>query len=379
MSSTAENIFSKADRQFMARALYLAKKAHYTARPNPKVGAVLVQNDQIIGEGFHLQAGLAHAEVNAMNDARSKGHSIEGATAYVTLEPCAHFGRQAPCAVALTKAKVSKVIFAMQDPNPLVSGAGAKILKDAGIEVFSGLLEAEAKKLNIGFVKRMRTGLPRVTIKIASSLDGRTAMASGESYWITGESARHQVQKMRAESGAIITGSGTVLQDNPRLNVRLSEYTENPNFQAPLKVILDTHNRIEHEAKLFQDGAPVWLVSGSELSEQKTRMFPKHVKHSVVSLDKKGRLDLLELLTKLGEAGVNDVLVEAGSRLAAAFIQERLMDELIVFMAPKIMGATGRPQFDLNIKKMSDSIQLEMLDVRHYGDDLMLRYRSVFS
>lgn len=379
MSDTAEYIFSKADRQFMARALYLAKKAHYTARPNPRVGAVLVKAGQIIGEGFHQKAGQAHAEVNAINDAQSKGHSIEGATAYVTLEPCAHFGRQAPCAMVLAKAKVAKVIFAMQDPNPMVSGSGAKILKDAGVEVASGLLGAEAKELNLGFIKRMRTGLPRVTVKVASSLDGRTAMASGESFWITGEAARNQVQNMRAQSGAIITGSGTVLKDNPSLNVRASEHTNNSNFEPPLKVILDTHHRVDYDAKIFQDNHPVWLVSGSELTEKKVKKLPANVKHHVISLDKKGRLDLLELLIELGEAGINDVLVEAGSRLAATFIKARLMDELIVFMAPKIMGASGLPQFDIELKKMSDAIQLEMLDVRHYGDDLMLRYRPIFS
>lgn len=365
--------FTAQDSSYMARAIQLARKGWFTTRTNPRVGCVLVKDGQIIGAGWHEKPGFAHAEINALQQA---GDATKGATAYVTLEPCAHYGKTGPCAEALVKAGVVRVVAAMLDPNPLVAGKGMQILADAGIKVEHGLMQSEAKKLNPGFIKRMTKGLPRVVAKVAVSLDGRTAMASGESQWITGAAARRDVQRLRAESGAIITGSGTVVIDNPSMNVREQAYTANPHFVQPLRVIIDSQNLVEPDANIFANEGICWLVTGNV----STKDYPANVEQKQVALlpGKNGvshhKVDLKFLLTILADAGINDVLIEAGSGLVGAFAEQGLIDELAVYMAPKLMGSAARPMMQLPFETMQQNIELSLSDVRQIGDDLRLTY-----
>lgn len=368
--------FTAQDSGYMARAIQLARKGWFTTRTNPRVGCVLVKDNLIIGEGWHEKPGFAHAEINALNLA---AESAKGATAYVTLEPCAHHGKTGPCAEALVKAGVVRAVVAMLDPNPLVAGKGIQILADAGIKVEHGLMQSEAERLNLGFMKRMTDGLPRVVAKIAMSLDGRTAMANGESQWITGPAARSNVQRMRAESGAIITGSGTVVLDNPSMNVRNQAYISNPHFAQPARVIIDSQNLVEPDAKILNYEGVCWLVSG-HLS---TKDYPANVEQKLVPLlpGKESvshhKVDLKALLQELAKTGVNDVLVEAGSGLLGAFVEQGLLDELVVFMAPKLMGCSARPLMALPIDTMQGNIQLKLIDSRSVGDDLKLTYQVI--
>ncbi|WP_026309345.1 bifunctional diaminohydroxyphosphoribosylaminopyrimidine deaminase/5-amino-6-(5-phosphoribosylamino)uracil reductase RibD [Kangiella aquimarina] len=365
--------FTTQDSSYMARAIQLARKGWFTTRTNPRVGCVLVKDEQIIGEGWHEKPGFAHAEINALNRA---GDNARGATAYVTLEPCAHHGKTGPCAEALVEAGVVKVVSAMLDPNPLVSGKGMQILQNAGIEVEHGLMREQAEQLNLGFIKRMTTGLPRVVVKIGMSLDGRTAMASGESQWITGTDARRDVQRLRAESGAVITGSGTVVIDDPSMNVRESAYIANPHFAQPIRVIIDSQNIVEPNAKIFSNEGHCWLVSG-HLSEKD---YPANVEQKTVALlpgkDKIShhKIDLKALLMLLAETGVNDVLIEAGSGLVGAFIEQEMVDELVVYMAPKLMGSAARPMVQLPLETMQQNIELTLGNIRQIGNDLRLNY-----
>lgn len=365
--------FTTQDSSYMARAIKLARKGWFTTRTNPRVGCVLVKDEQIIGEGWHEKPGFAHAEINALNRA---GDNARGATAYVTLEPCAHHGKTGPCAEALVEAGVVRVVAAMLDPNPLVSGKGMQILQSAGTKVEHGLMQTQAEQLNLGFIKRMTTGLPRVVAKIGMSLDGRTAMASGESQWITGADARHDVQRLRAESGAIITGSGTVVIDDPSMNVRESAYIANPHFAQPIRVIIDSQNIVEPNAKIFSNEGHCWLVSG-DLSEKD---YPANVEQKKIALlpgkDKIShhKIDLKTLLMLLAEDGVNDVLIEAGSGLVGAFIEQELVDELVVYMAPKLMGSAARPMLQLPLETMQQNIELTLGNIRQIGNDLRLNY-----
>lgn len=365
--------FTSQDSSYMARAIQLARKGWFTTRTNPRVGCVLVKDGQIIGEGWHEKPGYAHAEINALNLAGDNAH---GATAYVTLEPCAHHGKTGPCAEALVKAGVVRVVAAMLDPNPLVSGKGMQILQNAGIKVEHGLMSSEAQQLNQGFIKRMTTGLPRVVAKIGMSLDGRTAMANGESQWITGADARRDVQRLRAESDAIITGSGTVVIDNPSMNVREQAYTANPHFVQPLRVIIDSQNLVEPDANIFANEGACWLITGNV----STKDYPANVEQKQVGLlpGKNGvshhKVDLKVLLTMLADAGINDVLIEAGSGLVGAFAEQGLLDELAVYMAPKLMGSAARPMMQLPFQAMQQNIELSLSDVRQIGDDLRLTY-----
>lgn len=368
--------FTAQDSSYMARAIQLARKGWFTTRTNPRVGCVLVKDKQIIGEGWHEKPGFAHAEINALNLATE---STQGSTAYVTLEPCAHYGKTGPCAEALAKAGVARVVAAMLDPNPLVAGKGMQILADAGIKVEHGLMQGEAEKLNPGFINRMTKGLPRVVAKIAMSLDGRTAMASGESQWITGADARRDVQRLRAESGAVITGSGTVVIDNPSLNVREQAFTANPHFTQPVRVIIDSQNIVEPDAKIFGHEGSCWLVGGHLSAKD----YPENVEQKLVPLlpGKENvshhKVDLKVLLQELAKSGVNDVLVEAGSGLVGAFVEQGLLDELVVFVAPKLMGSSARPLMTLPIDAMQGNIQLKLIHSRSVGDDLKLTYKVV--
>jgi diaminohydroxyphosphoribosylaminopyrimidine deaminase/5-amino-6-(5-phosphoribosylamino)uracil reductase len=363
------------DQEYMALAIQLAKQGLYTTSPNPRVGCVLVKNDQIIGQGFHITAGEGHAEVNALADAKQRGNDPQGATAYVTLEPCSHFGRTPPCAERLIDAKIIRVVGAMTDPNPQVAGNGFNRLRAAGIEVMDNCLAAESAKLNPGFIKRMSSmaALPFVRLKMAISLDGRTAMQSGESQWITGPEARAEVQRIRAQSCAIICGADSVLIDDPSMNVRIgSAYADN--IRQPLRVIIDSQHRVQANAKIFTHSGKVMIVSPTE---------PKSAIHSDVCsvsyIKSEARLnngrpqvDLKHLLHALASQGINEVLVESGAKLAGALIEYDLVDELVMFTAPTLLGNDARPAFNLPFAKMEQQIRWSWHDVRMVGNDLKL-------
>ncbi|MDH5388175.1 MAG: bifunctional diaminohydroxyphosphoribosylaminopyrimidine deaminase/5-amino-6-(5-phosphoribosylamino)uracil reductase RibD [Gammaproteobacteria bacterium] len=356
------------DHSFMQRALRLAKKGLYGTEPNPRVGCVLVKGGKIIGEGWHQKAGGPHAEVLAL---RQAGEKARGATAYVTLEPCSHTGKTPPCADALVQAGVAKVIAAMQDPNPQVAGQGLKRLQDNGIEVESGLMEAQARALNPGFIKRMETGLPYVRVKMAMSLDGRTAMASGESQWITGDAARQDVQLLRARSSAILTGIGTILFDDPSMNVRLSAQDLNvDDVRQPLRVVLDSELRFPVNAKIAEVDGDILIMTTSK----------NDLDNAVQLAEKDGHVDLNAALKYLADMEINEVHVEAGAILSGAFLQQKLVDEIVVYIAPHIMGDEARGLFSLpGLSKMKDRISLDIQDVRMLGKDLRITAKPVYS
>lgn len=358
----------QADQQFMARAIALAAEGLYTTSPNPRVGCVLVRDGNIIGEGFHHYAGEAHAEVNAINQALD----ARGATAYVSLEPCSHTGKTPPCADALVEAGVSRVVAAMLDPNPLVAGKGLERLTAAGIVVASGVLEAQARELNPGFIKRMETGMPLVRVKMAMSLDGRTAMASGESQWITGAQARSDVQRLRARSCAIVTGIETVLADDAALTVRPAELgLENAELitrRQPLRVLVDSALRVPLDAKILAGPGPRLVVSAHNDFEVEARLAEKGAEHLVLATAD-GQVDLAALLSLLAERQCNEILVEAGATLAGAFWQRGLVDELIVYMAPSLMGSKAKPLMVLPFDTMAQQQRLEIESITPVGDD----------
>lgn len=364
--------FSANDYRYMQRAIYLAKKGHYTTSPNPRVGCVLVNGDEIVGEGFHKKAGQGHAEVNALAQA---GNRAKGATAYVTLEPCSHQGRTPPCAQALINAEISNVIIAMVDPNPLVSGRGIKKLEQAGINVSSGLLEAEAKALNPGFIKLMTTKLPFVRCKLAASLDGKTAMKSGESKWITSAEARYDVQRIRAQSCAIISGADSIIADNAKMSVRYEElshivtdYEENE-LRQPVRVIIDTKNRLTPNLAIFEQQSRIIIIRSAI---EKDVTWPHFVEQVEMPMED-SYIELPALLTYLASIGFNDVLIESGATLAGAFIEQDLVDELVLYQAPKLMGTDGLGLVSLpNITALKNAKNLKMNDVRMVGKDLRI-------
>jgi len=352
----------------MARALVLAKRGDYTTQPNPRVGCVLVKNNAIIAEGWHVRAGQGHAEVEALKQTDSAGN----ATAYVTLEPCSHFGRTAPCAEALIKAGVERVVIAMQDPNPLVAGKGIALLEAAGIATRCGVLESEAREINKGFIQRMVNNKPYVVSKLAMSLDGRTAMASGESKWITSADARHDVQKLRASVGAILTGVDTVLADNPSMNVRL----DGVDVEQPIRIILDSSLKTPVTAKILTLAGRSLILTCSEDSEKIAALKQENAEIYTLAKNSQGRLDLSAVLQFLADQQVNDVLVEAGSTLNGALMEQGLIDECIVYMAPSLLGASGRGLFDMpQINKMAEKKQLEIQDMRKVGVDIRLQFK----
>lgn len=383
--------FSLEDHQYMARAIILAKKGHYTTSPNPRVGCVLVNEGKVIGEGFHFKAGEGHAEVNAIAQAKTNAPDlIKGATAYVTLEPCSHFGKTPPCAQALIEHGIKKVIAAMVDPNPQVSGNGLKMLQAQGVEVHAGLLSQESEKLNVGFIKKMRANFPYVRCKLASSLDGKTAMKSGESKWITSTQAREDVQRLRAQSCAIISGCDSVLFDNAKMNVRWNElgdlkdsYLEST-VRQPIRVIIDGQNRLTPNLALFKQESPVIIFTQSL---EKQHHWPHFVKHVVVpTVENKvnqhiagqsqgayKKLDLKAILKYLSQEGMNDILIESGSILAGAFIEQNLVDELILYQAPKLLGSEGKSLVNLpNTIKLEDAKALTLNSVVMVGSDIRL-------
>ncbi|MBQ0776982.1 bifunctional diaminohydroxyphosphoribosylaminopyrimidine deaminase/5-amino-6-(5-phosphoribosylamino)uracil reductase RibD [Halopseudomonas laoshanensis] len=368
------------DSRMMARALQLAYKGLYTTEPNPRVGCVLVRDGEIVGEGWHARAGEGHAEVNALAQA---GDRARGATAYVTLEPCSHTGKTPPCADALISAGVARVVAAMQDPNPLVAGKGLARLRDAGIQVECGLQEAEARALNPGFIKRMQTGMPYVRVKLAMSLDGRTAMASGESQWITGPDARADVQRLRARSGAVISGADAVLLDDSALTVRAAELGL-PEAEAsaaaarqPLRVLVDGRLRVPLENRLFREAGP--LLVACKLLRGRVQGYVFAGAELLTLPDKAQEyVDLKALLLELAKRGCNEVLVESGARLAGAFVNAGLVDELVVYMAPRLLGSRARPLLELPFDNMAEAMQLDVTDMRVVGRDWRITARPVF-
>lgn len=360
----------------MQRAIELAKRGIYTTAPNPNVGCVITLGEEIIGEGFHFRAGEPHAEVHAL---RAAGDRVKGATAYVTLEPCSHYGRTPPCADALVAAGVSRVVCAMVDPNPQVAGRGIQRLRDAGIHVDVGLFQADAEALNPGFIKMMKTGLPYVRLKLASSLDGRTALSNGESKWITGSEARADVQVFRAKAGAILSTSQTVIDDNPSLNVRWEQLPQNvqaeyaqADLRQPVRVILDSQGKVPSDAQLFTLDGKVMVLTG-ETSEW---VACDGVEVVTVETDDNG-LNLEAAMRELAARGINHIWVEAGATLAGSLLREGLVDELIVYQAPKLMGADSRALVNFSGLTTMDEVPVFTLtDVARIGNDVRLRMQK---
>jgi diaminohydroxyphosphoribosylaminopyrimidine deaminase/5-amino-6-(5-phosphoribosylamino)uracil reductase len=353
------------DTEYMQRALRLAERGLYTTDPNPRVGCVIVRDRTVVGEAWHQRAGEPHAEILAL---RQAGDRAAGATVYVTLEPCSHHGKTPPCADALLEAGVARVVAAMRDPNPQVAGRGFEVLRSGGIEVEFGLLEDAARALNPGFVSRMERARPFVRIKLAMSLDGRTAMASGESQWISGEAARADVQRLRARSSVILTGVDTVIHDDPSLNVRQSaaQLGIEGDVRQPHRVVLDSHLRFPPAARMLGlAGSTTVLTTAPDahaLACDVVRLEPAE-----------GRLDLHRVMSWLNGVEANEVLVEAGATLCGALLERKLVDEIIVYIAPHIMGAGARGLFRLpGLENMADRVRLEFIDVRHIGEDLRI-------
>jgi diaminohydroxyphosphoribosylaminopyrimidine deaminase/5-amino-6-(5-phosphoribosylamino)uracil reductase len=352
------------DARFMARALQLARLGLYTTDPNPRVGCVLVKDGRIIGEGWHKWAGQAHAEVEALNNAVE---DPSGATAYVTLEPCSHLGLTPPCCDALIQAGIKRVVAAMQDPNPLVAGKGIRILQQAGLSVTTGVLEADAVALNRGFIARMSHKRPYVRSKLAMSLDGRTAMASGESQWISSLEARADVQKLRAESSAILTGINTVLADDPSLTARIDQ-----EVRQPLRVILDSKLNMPVNSKMAGLPGRTLVITCTE-NKVKTESLQASGLEIHRLPEQHGRINLHGLMRFLAELQVNEVMVEAGAILNGALLSENLVDEWVIYMAPKVLGDRGRGLFTLpGLEKLADCKVMKINDVRQVGGDLRL-------
>ena len=356
--------------EYMARAITFAKRGQYTTHPNPRVGCLIVKDGQLVAEGYHKIAGQGHAEVNALAIA---GDAAKGATAYVTLEPCSHTGRTPPCANALIKAGVAKVVIAMPDPNPQVAGSGIEALKAAGIAVVSGILESEARALNPGFIQRMEQKLPFVRIKMATSIDGRTALASGESQWITGAAARRDVQFWRAKSSAILSGIGTVLADDPSLNVRLSaeELGIDSEVRQPIRVILDSQLRCPVDAKLLALPGKTLIYTQRFYSNTIRELESAGAEVVIIEGDEQdSHLSLKAVLQDLAKREINEIHTEAGAKLCGNLIQQGLVNELLLYLAPQLLGSDGLGAFHLpQINTMQDKIDLKIKDMRAIGDD----------
>ncbi|RDU95737.1 bifunctional diaminohydroxyphosphoribosylaminopyrimidine deaminase/5-amino-6-(5-phosphoribosylamino)uracil reductase RibD [Trinickia dinghuensis] len=365
-------MFSEADFIHMQRALTLAARGMYTTTPNPRVGCVLVKDGVAIGEGFTQPAGQDHAEVQAMKDARRRGHDPQGATAYVSLEPCSHFGRTPPCAHALIDARVKRVIAAMEDPNPQVSGRGLAMLRDAGIDVRCGLLAHEARELNIGFVSRMTRKRPWVRMKVAASLDGRTALPSGESQWITGEAARADGHAWRARACAILTGIGTVREDDPQLTVR-----DFATPRQPLRVLIDSRLDVPLTARLLDGVPPLVFCAGiDERNAAHAEALAARGVEVVPLANSHGKVDLPAMLKVLGERGINELHVEAGHKLNGSLIREGCVDELLVYLAPSLLGAGSAGMFDVVAPAALEArTRLVFHSIDRVGDDLRILAR----
>ena len=356
------------DQQMMARALQLAHQGLYSTMPNPRVGCVIARDGQVLGEGFTQPAGQDHAEVQALKACRAAGRDTAGATAYVTLEPCSHYGRTPPCANALLEAGIKRVVAAMVDPNPLVAGKGLGLLTEHGLETAFGLMADEARELNIGFVSRMERGRPWVRLKLASSLDGKTALLNGQSKWITGEQARTDVHRWRARSCAMLTGSGTVLADDPELTVRLVEAP-----RQPQRIMIDSRLRVPAGAKII---APGTLVVCGEVDDARIEALQARGAEVLSLPDERGKVDLVALMPVLGARGLNEVMVEAGAALAGGLMQRGLVDELLLYQAPVLMGDQARGLLDWPaLTSMQQCLPLQLREVRQIGNDIRMILR----
>ena len=356
-------MFSAVDHGMMGRALQLAERGLWTTSPNPRVGCVIVRAGEIVGEGWHEKAGEPHAEVHAL---RAAGDKARGATAYVTLEPCSHTGRTPPCAEALIAAGVSRVVAAMTDPNPLVAGKGLAMLQAAGVAVASGLLENEARELNIGFVSRMTRGRPWLRLKVAASLDGKTALNNGLSQWITGPAARLDGQRWRARACAILTGIGTVRDDDPQLNVR---DLDTP--RQPLRVVVDSRLEIPPTARILQ-GGPV-LIAGAVENPEKSALLRSTGAEVLILPNVAGKVELIDLLEELARRGINEVHAEAGFKLNGSLMRESLVDEIVLYLAPCLLGHAASGLFNLpELTSLEGKRQLQIRDLRQLGEDIRL-------
>lgn len=355
--------FSAVDHGMMARALQLAERGLWTTSPNPRVGCVLVQAGEIVGEGWHERAGEPHAEVHAL---RMAGEKARGATAYVTLEPCSHYGRTPPCAEALIAAGVARVVAAMADPNPLVAGKGMAMLQMAGIETASGLLEEEARELNIGFVSRMTRGRPWLRLKTAASLDGKTALNNGVSQWITGPEARRDGHRWRARACAILTGIGTVRDDDPQLSVRDVETT-----RQPMRIVVDSRLETPLTARILQ-GGPV-LIAGAVEDAEKMALLRSTGAEVLILPNAAGKVELRDLLEELGRRGINELHAEAGFKLNGSLLRDGLVDELLLYLAPCLIGHEASGLFNLpELTNLDGKHRLQIRDLRQVGEDIRL-------
>jgi diaminohydroxyphosphoribosylaminopyrimidine deaminase/5-amino-6-(5-phosphoribosylamino)uracil reductase len=356
-------MFTAADREFMRQALELAERGLYSTTPNPRVGCVIVMDGAIVASGWHEKAGLPHAEALAL---KAAGERASGATLYLNLEPCSHHGRTPPCADAIVASGIKRVVAAMQDPNPKVAGAGFAKLRAAGIEVEHGLMEDEARELNIGFVARMTRGRPWVRMKIAASLDGRTALANGKSQWITGEAARADGHRWRARACAILTGHGTVRDDDPQLNVR---GVDTP--RQPLKIVVDSRFETSPTARLLKDGKT--LVAGA-VNEARSIAALKHAgADTVIIPNDRGKVELFKLMEELARRELNEIHVEGGTRLNGSLLQAGVVDELLLYLAPRIIGDSGRGMFDLpELSNLSQAKGLKIRELERVGEDIRI-------
>ncbi len=371
------------DYEYMARALQLAALGIYTTHPNPRVGCVLVKDENIVGAAWHQRAGEPHAEVLAL---RQAGDRAYGSTAYVTLEPCSHHGRTPPCVDSLIKAGVKRVVAAVKDPNPLVNGKGIERLKSAGVQVDVGLLETQAIDMNRGFFHRVQQQRPYVRVKLATSLDGRTAMASGESQWISGESARLDVQRLRASSAAVMVGINTVLADDPALSVRLEslqsagELRGGSEIQQPLRIVLDSRFRLPLNARLLKLPGDILIVTAVDDESKRAALVSDNIEVIQVAAGENGCPDLHDVMSVLASAEINEVLVEAGGILAGALLTEQLIDELVLYVAPCVLGNSGKGLFNLpHLHDMASKILFDIQEVRPVGDDLRITAKPKYT
>jgi diaminohydroxyphosphoribosylaminopyrimidine deaminase / 5-amino-6-(5-phosphoribosylamino)uracil reductase len=364
-------MYDESDRQFMSRSLALAARALYDAAPNPRVGCVIVREGRVIGEGWTQPPGSNHAEIEALLDARRNGHDVRGATVYVSLEPCSHFGRTPPCSTALIEAHVGRVIAAVEDPNPLVAGSGLEMLRSAGIDVRCGLLEQEAAEINVGFFSRMQRGRPWVRMKIAASLDGKTALESGVSKWITSDEARRDGHAWRARACAVLTGIGTVQADNPQLDVRLVETT-----RQPLRVLVDSRLEVDPGARFFEGEGKVLVATA--LSDSPRVAALRAVGAEVVELpNKSGKVDLVALMKELARRHVNEVHVEAGFRLNGSLVKAGIVDELLVYLAPMLIGEAQGMMHLPALSDLAHARRLRFQEVTQVGEDVRVLARLV--
>ena len=356
---------------WMAQALQLARKGLYSTDPNPRVGCVIVKDQTLIAQGWHEFTGGPHAEVNAINGAPV----AEASNIYVTLEPCSHQGRTPPCVDELIKLKPESVVIAMRDPNPAVAGEGIAKLEAAGIKVVSGVLEIEARALNSGFISRMEKNRPFVRLKMAMSLDGRTALKNGQSQWVSGEAARIDVQRLRARSSAILTSASTVIDDNPSLNLRLSKQDlgQDIDVRQPQRVIIDSQLRLSGKEKLFRSGGEVWIYTLNDNEKSIEDLSAAGAQVTVLENKNEKHINLVELMSHLADREVNELHTECGQTLAGALLQQGLVDEMVIYMAPKVMGNQARGCFELGeITQMSHSLDCSFEEIRRIGDDMRL-------